>query len=286
VDVLRQAVPIVTLVFVVSSMIAVGLGLTVAEVVAPLRTVRLLVLSLVANFVAAPLLAILLTRILHLEEPFAVGLIVLGAAAGAPFLPKLAQNARGDMAFAVALMVLLMAVTVVYLPVVLPLVLPGVSVDPLQIARSLVVAMLLPLACALALRAAAPAWAARLKPWGDRISGVALVAVVVLLVVVNTRDVLAVIGTRAILAGVVFVAIAAAVGWFAGGPRAETRAVLATGTAQRNIAAALVVAGQNFSDPRVVVMVVVVAIVSLLVLMPLARTLGRWQRPVTGTRAA
>ena len=43
------------------------------------------------------------------------------------------------------------------------------------------------------------------------------------------------------------------------------------GTAQRNIAAALVVGGQNFEEPRVVVMVVVVAIVGLLVLMPLRR---------------
>ena len=43
------------------------------------------------------------------------------------------------------------------------------------------------------------------------------------------------------------------------------------GTAQRNIAAALVVGGQNFDEPRVVVMVVVVAIVGLLVLMPLGR---------------
>jgi hypothetical protein len=42
--------------------------------------------------------------------------------------------------------------------------------------------------------------------------------------------------------------------------------VLALGTAQRNIAASLVVAGQAFSDPNVVVMVVVVAIVGLIVL--------------------
>jgi BASS family bile acid:Na+ symporter len=47
------------------------------------------------------------------------------------------------------------------------------------------------------------------------------------------------------------------------------------GTAQRNIAAALVVGGQNFSDPKVVVMVAVVAIVGLLVLMPLARVVAK-----------
>jgi BASS family bile acid:Na+ symporter len=54
--------------------------------------------------------------------------------------------------------------------------------------------------------------------------------------------------------------------------------VLALGTAQRNTAAALVVAGQNFTDARVVVMITVVMIVSFALLMPLARVLaGRQQ---------
>ena len=49
---------------------------------------------------------------------------------------------------------------------------------------------------------------------------------------------------------------------------------MALGTAQRNIAAAVVVAGQSFSDPKVVVIVIVVAIVGLIVLMPLSRALA------------
>jgi bile acid:Na+ symporter, BASS family len=64
-------------------------------------------------------------------------------------------------------------------------------------------------------------------------------------------------------------------GWLLGGPAADTRPVLGLGTAQRNIAAALVVGSQSFSDPDVVVMVVVVAMVSLLILMPLSRLLAR-----------
>jgi BASS family bile acid:Na+ symporter len=55
----------------------------------------------------------------------------------------------------------------------------------------------------------------------------------------------------------------------------DTRPVLALGTAQRNIAAALVVGGQSFTDPKVVVMIIVVAIVGLLVLMPLSKILGQ-----------
>ena len=49
---------------------------------------------------------------------------------------------------------------------------------------------------------------------------------------------------------------------------------MALGTGQRNIAAALVVASQGFSDPRVVVMVIVVAIAGLIILMPVSRALA------------
>jgi hypothetical protein len=40
----------------------------------------------------------------------------------------------------------------------------------------------------------------------------------------------------------------------------------------------LVVGGQNFNDPKVVVMVVVVAIVGLLMLMPFARYLAKFSQ--------
>jgi BASS family bile acid:Na+ symporter len=55
----------------------------------------------------------------------------------------------------------------------------------------------------------------------------------------------------------------------------STRKVLALGGAQRNRAAALVVAGQNFTDPDVLVMVVVGSVLMLLILVPLAGVLGR-----------
>ena len=272
---LERAVPVATLVFVVSSMLSVGLGLNVGQITAPLRNLRLVAMSLLANFVLMPVGAVVLARALRLVEPLAVGLLLLGVAAGAPFLPKLAQIAKGNLAFAVALMVLLTVITVAYLPLVLPLFLPGVSVNPAKIAVSLVLLMLLPLAGALVVNAKLPAAAGRVKPVVDRLSTLGLVLVVLLLVVVNFSNVLSLFGTGAILAGLLFIALGYAVGWALGGQGADTRLVLGLGTAQRNIAAALVVGGQSFSNPSVVVMVVVVAVVSLLILLPLSRVVAR-----------
>jgi len=274
-ELLQKATSVAMLVFVLSSMVAMGLNLTVGQIIAPLRNARLVVLSLLVNFVLMPLGALALAGLLRLDQPMGVGLLLLGSAAGAPFLPKLAQIAKGNLAFGVGLMVLLMVVTVGYLPLVLPLLLPGVSVDPAKIARSLFLLMLLPLAGALAVKAYFADVAARTKPLFDRLSNLGLIVLMLLITTGNVNNVLAVFGTGGILAGLLFIAIGFVVGWLLGGPDLSTRRVLALGTAQRNIAAALVVGSQSFSDPKVVVMVVVVAIVSLLILMPLSRVLGK-----------
>ena len=274
-ELMQKATPAAMLVFVLSSMLAMGLDLTVGQIVAPLRNARLVTLSLLVNFVLMPLGALALAALLRLDQPLGVGLLLLGAAAGAPFLPKLAQIAKGNLAFGVGLMVLLMVVTVGYLPLVLPFLLPGVSVNSPNIARSLFLLMLLPLTGALAVKAYFADVAARMKPPLDRLSNLGLIVLVLLITVTNINNVLAVFGTRGILAGLLFIALGFVIGWLLGGPATGTRRVLALGTAQRNIAAALVVGSQSFSDPKVVVMVVVVAIVSLLILMPLSRMLAQ-----------
>src|SRR5829696_7465687 len=274
-DLKQAAISTCMIAFVLSSMIGMGLGLRVSEIVAPLRNWRQVILALAANFVVMPFAAIALSRLLRLDESMAIGLLLLGMAGGAPFLPKLAQISRGNLAFAVGLMVLLMVITVGYLPFVLPLLLPGASVNPAQIARSLVLLMLLPLGGALATKANRPDIAGTMKPIFDKASNLSLIALMTLQTLFNILSVIAVIGTGGIIAGVIFLAVGFAIGWALGGSTRETRLVMGLGTAQRNIAAALVVANQSFDDPNVVVMVVVIALVGLLTLMPLARALGR-----------
>jgi BASS family bile acid:Na+ symporter len=275
-DLLSKVANLAMLIFVVSSMLAMGSGLMFAQIIEPLRSVRLVALALLANFVLMPLGALALAKGLWLDESFGVGLLLLGCAGGAPFLPKLAELAKGNIPFAVGGAVLLMAVTVGFMPIALPLMLPGagVTVDPWNLACSLVPVMLLPLAAGLLLKARFGELASRVKPMLDWISNISLILAVVLVTAVNIDKVIQVFGTRGILAGVLFVALGLGIGWLLGGPDADTRRVMALGTSQRNIGAAVVVAGESFSDPKVVVMVIVVAIVGLIILMPLSRALA------------
>ena len=104
------------LLFIISSMLAMGMSLTMADILQPLKNVRLVLMALLANFVLVPLLAYIIILVIPLEQSLQIGLIVLATAAGPPFLPKLVQGAKGNIAFGVGLMVLLMVVTIFYLP--------------------------------------------------------------------------------------------------------------------------------------------------------------------------
>lgn len=263
------------LLFVVSTMLAMGFSLTLAQILAPLRSVRLIVLALAANFVLVPLLAFALTRLIPLSDPLKIGVILLGVAAGAPFVPKLAQLARGHVAFSVGLMVLLTVVTIITLPLDLPLLLPGVRVNPLAIVLSLVLTMLLPLAVALAVRARDPELAAQLQSLMGQASNAALLLLLVTSVLANVQQIIGLIGTGGILAALLLIAGGVVFGYLLGGPSSDTRSVLALGTGQRNIAAALLVATQSFTDPQVLAMVLVGSTLGLIVLLPLASEFGR-----------
>ena len=97
---------------IVCSMLAMGLGLTLAQIVQPLKNARLVVLALLANFVLVPLLAFVITLIIPLDQSLRIGLIVLATCAGAPFLVLEAQGAKANLGVAVGVMTLLMVVTI------------------------------------------------------------------------------------------------------------------------------------------------------------------------------
>jgi BASS family bile acid:Na+ symporter len=261
-------------VFAVTSTLAVGLRYTVGQLIEPLRNAPAVIRALVANFVLVPLLVFAILQLISLDRPFAIGLVVLATAAGAPVMLKLTQAAGGNVGLSATLLVLLLPVTIVYMPIVVPLMVPGTVVSAGAITRPLVLSMLLPLALGLAVKARLGRWAERLQPIMGKAANIALVALVVLTVVVNARQLLDVFGRGAILASFLFIAGAFVIGYLLGGRDRDARIVLGLGTAQRNMAAAMVVAGQSIADARVLVMVVVVSTVSLL-LFPLAGVLRR-----------
>jgi BASS family bile acid:Na+ symporter len=268
VEILHNLVRAALLAFVISSTMAMGIGHRVGQIIEALHDRRFVVLAVLSNFIAMPLGALALANMFQLDEPMKAGLLLLGTAAGAPFLPMLTAIARGDLPLAIGTMLLLSAGTIVCLPLVLPMLVPDIAVDAAKIARTLLLLMLLPLAAGVVLKACCEALAARLKPLLDWTCNVSLIPLGLLLAVVNLEAILRILHTRGIVAGVLFIGLGFCSGWLLGGPRPATRRVFALATAQRNVAAALVVGNESFADPQVVTMVIVVTILGFLMLVP------------------
>lgn len=268
-DFLSTLLNISVIVFAASSMLSVGLGNSLEDVLGPLRRGRAVIRALIANFLLVPLWAIAILLVLPVSEAHAVGLLVVAAAAGAPFLIKLAQMAGSDIALPAALLMLLLPVTVLYMPFVVPLASPDAKVNVLEMARPLLLTMLLPLAFGLFVRSRSTYWPNLLRPALSKVSTFALLMLIATTIIANFDRLGDVIFTVAILAAALLIAGAVAIGYLLGVDRA-TREVLALGTGQRNISAATVVATQSVGDPDTIVMVVAVSLVGFAILFPLA----------------
>jgi len=257
-------------VFVVSSMLSIGLAARAAEIMAPLRRPLWVLRALIANFVLAPAVALAIAVALPLDPGYELGLLLLGFAAGSPLLPKLAEAGHSNVASATALMVLLMGATVVVMPVALPLFAAGMQVQPGRIAMPLVLLMLAPLLLGMVWQRVAPQIATKLLPLITKTSNIAFIAVVLLVCGTNFTALAGVVGSGAIGAAILFVVLLFAGAWVLAERDPAGRRLFGYATGGRNIGAALVTAGASAADPKAVVMLIVTGLVGLVVLLTVA----------------
>jgi BASS family bile acid:Na+ symporter len=273
-ELLNTLYNLMSLVFVLGTIVSMGLSLTIAQITGPLRNARFVVVALLANFLVPPILAFLLIQIFSLDESLAVGLLLVSLAAGAPALPKTAVFAKVDAAAATGLMVLLVVVTILVLPIALPLLLTGISVTFWDIASGLIILILVPLAVSLFVRARYPEAAASALPHFAQASNLSLLFLMVLMIVLNFSDVVGLLGSGGLLASLVLVVLTTAGGYLLGRLGKAGDWLQGLGAGQRNIAAAMVVATMNFGNDEIV-MVVVYSLIGMVVIIPLALELGK-----------
>jgi BASS family bile acid:Na+ symporter len=242
---------IVGLIFVVTSMLAGGMNLTTPEIFAALKDFRLVVGALLANFVLVPALAYLITSVIPLEQSVQIALIILATAAGAGFVPKVVNSAKGNVEIG-GLMVLLVVVTTIYMPFVLPLLLPGVPLNSWDIAQSLIVFMVIPLALGFLVRSRLPERAAEWRPVMNKICTLALAIVLPASVLLsqNVSDFSDTIVLNDVLAFTFFLYGSLYIGALLGGPDSEVKLVLGVGAALRNVVAAILVTAQCFGNSQ------------------------------------
>ena len=261
------------LAFVVATMFGTGLKLTVQQIWQPLRNIRLVVLSLFANFVLVPLFVYLLLQAIPVNEPVKDGLIIMALASGPPALPKLAQIVKGNLAFSTGLMMMLMFGTVFYMPIVLPLVLQGVQVNSWDIAKPLILMMITPLGIGLLIKNKSEDIALSLQTIIFKISNFGLLLGLGVRLIVHFNEIIILLTNGVIFVCAIFIIFSFSVGYLLGGPGIDTQRVLGVGTAQRNFAAALLIGTSNFDDPNVISVIMVTSLLMMVSVLILGKNL-------------
>ncbi|WP_428356701.1 bile acid:sodium symporter family protein [Methyloprofundus sp.] len=234
------------LAFIVGSMLTLGLGLTVAQIIAPFKNIRIVIRALIANFIIVPLFALGIVNWLPVTEGVRIGIILASLGGGAPFIPLIVATAKGHVGGAVGLMVLLLLVTIFFMPIAVPVMLSGVSVNAGEIAKSLVTIMLVPLLLALLINARFSGIARRIQSFTAVVTKISVVVLIISVLFLHTETILSNASVLPVI--VLFFLGAMFIGYFFGGKKSHVRIIFSVGTALRNPPVAILVASQNFSS--------------------------------------
>jgi len=268
----QQAFGIVAIFYAVANLGSMGLELDLRETAKSLRSIRVLGLTLGWSWLVGPALAVLLTRVLPMAEPYAMGLLIFSLAPTAPALPLFIRIARADMSLAAAVMPLSVVGTVVLMPVLAPFLIPGLTVSSWAIGKPLLLTVLLPLVVGVVIREYAAPVADRVFPAVKKIAGLSTLLLLVFTLVFHGRALLSALGSFAVGAQVLFtlgMALSYTLGF---GLNQAQRSALALGVCSRN-GGAMFVAITAFPnlDPRLLVMILLAVPVPVIVWFLLAR---------------
>jgi BASS family bile acid:Na+ symporter len=206
-------------VFLLTLITSLGMTFSVAQIVAPLRRVRVLVGLIVVNLGLAPLIAIGIAHLLPLHSQTRSGLAIVTIAAGAPIAMKACQLAkRSDMAMAVSFTIVLIVLTIPVAPLWAQAIISGAKVDPWGIVKNLIFLVLIPLVVGLILRSRYPEHRDSWKDGLEKASNIALYAALVVGIAVNWNALISVIGSWVILASVLIIIAYAVLGAVVGLP--------------------------------------------------------------------
>jgi BASS family bile acid:Na+ symporter len=267
------SLPVFIVLFMAGNLAAIGLELDVRTALAPLRNRRFVLIVLVWDWLLCPGFAWLLARTVPMAEPYALGLLLIGMAPAAPFLPMMVRRAGGDLAYTAAFMLIAAIGTVIFMPLALPLLAPGLVVNIWTIARPLILLLLVPLVLGLAGRAWLPATLAEGLCRGIKlVADIATVGMLAAIVLLYFDGFIGAIGSYAIGTQIIY-ALGVTVGAYVLGVglKPEQRCVVSLGVCTRNLGAALAPLLAVSSDPRTTVMVAMGVPITLIVTFIAAR---------------
>jgi bile acid:Na+ symporter, BASS family len=285
-----QVIHVLVTITLIELMVAIGLGVAVAEVVRVAANWRLMGLAALANYVCVPAIAVGLLLLLQVDPMVAAGFLIAAVCPGAPYGPPFTAIARGNVPVSVGLMIVLAASSALVAPLVLHWLLPwmherlvpsvetggsgSLHLDPVKMIFTLLVVQFLPLCAGLAVRVWRPGLAARLLKPANLLSTVLNLAVIGLILVVHLPTLMA-IRPRGYAGMAALVLGALAAGWLLSVPGSGNRKAMAITTSVRNVGVGLVIATSSFPGTPAVTATLAFALFQTILLALIALGWGR-----------
>jgi BASS family bile acid:Na+ symporter len=264
-------------IFMAGSLFEMGLKLSLPDAIRGVRSFRFVAYTLLWSFILCPALAYGITLVVPLQSPYAIGLILLGMAPCAPFVPLLVEKAKGDLGFTAAFMLLASVGTVLCMPFTVPLLAKGLTASAWAIAKPLLIVVLLPMGVGVIIRSNWDAIASTMLPYVKKGAGIAGLIWCVLCLIIYGKSLLGVAGEFAVASELIFfVVVFVGTYYLALGLRHEQKIVLSIGVTTRNLGACLTpLLSVPDMDERATLMIVLALPIMVIVTLLGTRLLGR-----------
>jgi BASS family bile acid:Na+ symporter len=264
----------------VTMMLSMGMQVTFGEVLASAGRARLMALGLVANYVLLPMVTFGLLVLFQTDSLVSAGFLILAVCPGAPLGPPITAAAKGDVPWAVGMMLVLSGLSALLSPALLALLLARIApaadlnINYLSVVQTLLIVQILPLAVGLCTHHAAP----RLTRWIAKpvrlLANILLLALLGLILAAQYPT-LGAIRLRGWIGMSLLLLASLGIGWIGGGPDLASRKAMAMTTAVRNAAVGLVIATSNFAGTPAVTAVVAYGLISTIGALGFALLLGK-----------
>jgi len=257
------------------TVLAMGMGLSFAEVGRALRRARILALGFAVNFVAIPALVLLLVKVFAIDGPVAVGLLLCALTPGGGVGTLFVDYARGDVGLSVGLLLGLTFSSMVVTPILLGLWTGGdvgasLSATIWPMMRLILTFQVAPLIAGLLLRHFAESRTRKVQPWIARVARWLMLGIIAAYLFTQGQLFFA-NGLRPFVASLVAILASFLLGL---GPllratRAE-RVSLGLTSMNRNLALAMLLAATFFTHPSTFAAVLAYGLLMLIVAFAIA----------------
>lgn len=258
-------------IFMAGNLMEMGLRLDVEDAIRGLKNVKFVIYVLIWGFIIGPAIAWLITQFIPLDTPYATGLILLGMAPCAPFVPLFVTKAKGDLGYTAAYMILVAIGTILFMPFAVPYMVEGLSVSAWAIAKPLIIMILIPLIIGGIIRRNSSTLATKMQPVVKKITMVFTLVVFVLLIIIYYKGIISAMGSLSILSLLIFFTIIMLGTYLLSfGLNYEQKIVLSIGNSTRNLGAAIAPLFAATAIAPEAIIIIVLSLPVMIIFPPLA----------------